>query len=83
MISISKEKIEDELIAKTRMQSYNYTVIEAVLINLMMPFINYAFVFAFSSAPRMEGNKDIPLLAFLLTMQILTFRSLKKAYNEE
>jgi hypothetical protein len=27
IISISKEKIEDELIAKIRMQSYNYSVI--------------------------------------------------------
>jgi hypothetical protein len=26
----------------------------------------------------MEGNKDIGLLALLLTVQILTFRSLKK-----
>jgi hypothetical protein len=83
IISISKGKIEDEIIAKIRMQSYNYAVIGTVIFYLIMPFINYATVFAFSSVPRMEGKKDIPLLAFLLTMQILTFRSLKKAYNEE
>jgi hypothetical protein len=83
IISISKEKIEDELIAKIRMQSYNYAVIGTVAYYLIMPFINYAIVFAFSSAPRMEGNNDITLLALLLTVQILTFRSLKKAYNEE
>ena len=65
------------------MQSYDYAVIGTVIFYLIMPFINYATVFAFSSVPRMEGKKDIPLLAFLLTMQILTFRSLKKAYNEE
>jgi hypothetical protein len=83
IISISKEKIEDELIAKIRMQSYNYSVIGTVMFYLIKPFINYTIVFAFSSAPRMEGSKDIGLLAFLLTVQILTFRSLKKAYNEE
>jgi len=83
IISISKEKIEDELIAKIRMQSYNYAVIGTVAYYLIMPFINYAIVFAFSSAPKMEGNNDITLLALLLTVQILTFRSLKKAYNEE
>jgi hypothetical protein len=83
IISISKEKIEDELIAKIRMQSYNYAVIATVAYYLITPFINYAIVFAFSSAPRMEGNNDITLLALLLTVQILTFRSLKKAYNEE
>jgi hypothetical protein len=83
IISISKEKIEDELIAKIRMQSYNYAVIGTVMFYLIKPFINYAIVFVFSSAPRMEGSKDIGLLAFLLTVQIFTFRSLKKAYNEE
>jgi hypothetical protein len=83
IISISKEKIEDELIAKIRMQSYNYAVIGTVMFYLIKPFINYAIVFVFSSAPIMEGSKDIGLLAFLLTVQIFTFRSLKKAYNEE
>ena len=83
IISISKEKIEDELIAKMRMQSYNYAVIGTVMFYLIKPFINYAIVFVFSSAPRMEGSKDIGLLALLLTVQIFTFRSLKKAYNEE
>jgi succinate dehydrogenase hydrophobic anchor subunit len=83
IISISKEKIEDELIAKIRMQSYNYAVIGTVIFYLIKPFINYAIVFVFSSAPRMEGSKDIGLLALLLTVQIFTFRSLKKAYNEE
>jgi hypothetical protein len=83
IISISKEKIEDELIAKIRMQSYNYAVIGIVMFYLIKPFINYAIVFVFSSAPRMEGSEDIGLLALLLTVQIFTFRSLKKAYNEE
>jgi hypothetical protein len=63
------------------MQSYNYAVIGTVMFYLIKPFINYAIVFAFSSAPRMEGSKDIGLLALLLTVQIFTFRSLKKAYN--
>ena len=83
IISISKEKIEDELMSKIRMQSYNYTVIGTVLFYLAIPFINYLILFIFSSSPKMEGNKDIPLLSIMLIMQILTFRKLKKAYNEE
>ena len=83
LISISKEKIEDELVLKLRLQSYNYAVIATVLVYLILPFFNYAIVFSFSSAPKMEGNKDIPLLAMLLTLQILTLRSLKRAYNEK
>jgi hypothetical protein len=83
IISISKEQIEDELIIKIRMQSYNYAVIGAVLLYLIMPFVNYALYFNNSYTPKMDGSKDVAVLALLLTIQILTFRKLKKAYNEE
>ena len=83
IISISKEKIEDELIIKIRMQSYNYAVIGAVLLYLIMPFVNYALYFNNSYTPKMDGSKDVAVLALLLTIQIFTFRKLKKAYNEE
>jgi hypothetical protein len=83
IISISKEKIEDELIAKIRMQSYNYTVIGTVLCYLIFPFINFTIVSIFSSMPKIEGSKDIPLLGVMLIMQIFTFRKLKKSFDEE
>jgi hypothetical protein len=83
LISVSKEKLEDELIVKLRMQSYNYAFIVGVLFALIMPFINYSIVFVFSSAPKMEMTSDFTILAILLTIQIITFRRLKKAYNEE
>lgn len=83
IISISKEKIEDELILKLRMQSYNYAVIGAVIVYLTLPFINLAIVASFSSIPKMDGSKDVAVLGLLLTIQILAFRKLKKAYDEE
>ena len=83
IISISKEKMEDELMIKIRMQSYNYAVMGAVLLYLIMPFVNYALYFNNSYTPKMNGSKDVAVLALLLTIQILTFRKLKKAYNEE
>ncbi|RTY82585.1 hypothetical protein EKL99_07710 [Flavobacterium sp. ZB4P23] len=83
IISISREKIEDELIAKIRLQSYNYAVIGTVLLYLILPFIHYAITFSFSSTPKIEGSKDIPLLAVMLAIQIITFKKLKRAYNEE
>ena len=83
MIAISKEKVEDELIAKIRMQSYHNAVIGTVIGYLSLPFISYIISFSFAAAPKMEDNKDIPIFGFLLVMQILTFRQLKKAYNEE
>ena len=83
MISISKEKVEDELIAKIRTQSYNYAVIGTVLFYLAFPFVVLVVESIFSSMPRIEGSKDVSVLGVLLMMQILTFRKLKKAYNEE
>ena len=83
IISISREKIEDELIGKIRMQSYNYAVIVTVLIYLILPFINFTIVSIFSSMPKIEGSKDVSILGVLLMSQIFTFRKLKKAYNEE
>ena len=83
IISISREKIEDELIGKIRMQSYNYAVIVTVLIYLILPFINFTIVSIFSSIPKIEGSKDVSILGVLLMSQIFTFRKLKKAYNEE
>ena len=83
VIAISKEKVEDELIAKIRMQSYHYAVIATVIGYLSLPFIFYIISFSFSTAPKMEAVKDIPIFGVLLCTQILTFRKLKKAYNEE
>jgi len=83
MISISKEKIEDELMAKIRAQSYNYAVIGTVLFYLTFPFVVLIVESIFSSMPKIEGSKDVSVLGVLLFMQILTFRKLKKAYNEE
>jgi hypothetical protein len=83
IISISREKIEDELIAKIRLQSYNYAVIGTVLLYLVLPFIQYAITFSFTSIPKIEGSKDVSVLGVLLMSQILAFRKLNKAYNEE
>lgn len=83
MISISKEKVEDELMAKIRTQSYNYAVIGTVLFYLAFPFVVLIIESIFSSMPKIEGSKDVSVLGVLLMMQILTFRKLKKAYNEE
>ena len=83
IISISKEKIEDELMTKIRTQSYNYAVIGTVLFYLIIPFINFIIATIFSSTPKIEGSSDISILGLMLSMQILTFRKLKRAYNEK
>ena len=83
IISISREKIEDELIAKIRMQSYQYAGLGTVLFYLAIPFVHFIIELLLSDKPTIEGSKDVSVLGVLLMMQILTFRKLKKAYNEE
>jgi hypothetical protein len=83
LISISREKIEDELIIKLRMQSYSYAFIVGVLFFLIMPFINYGYLLIKGSVLKMEGVSDFTILGTILAMQIYSFGLLKKAYNEE
>ena len=82
-ISISKEKVEDELIIILRMKSYSYAFIGGVLYVIIMPFINYLLVLLYSNNPKIEGVSDFTILGMLLTIQIYSFWSLKSSYNEE
>ncbi|MFV8371526.1 hypothetical protein [Flavobacterium sp. LB2P74] len=83
IISISREKIDDELIAKIRMQSYNYAVVMTVIVYLALPFIHFAIKSIFLLMPKIEGSKDLSVLGLLIAIQILTFRKLKRAYDEK
>ena len=83
MIAISKEKVEDELIAKIRMQSYHYAVIGTVMIHFFVYFFPHVITLLLSGTPTIEESKDVSVLVCLLVIKIITFRKLKKAYNEE
>lgn len=83
MIAISKEKVEDELITKIRMQSYHYAVIGTVIVHFFMSFVPSILALLFSETPRIEESMGISILTCLLVIKIITFSKLKKAYNEE
>ncbi len=83
VISISKEKVEDELIITLRMKSYSYAFIGGVLYVMIMPYINFLIIYLYSSKPKIEGVSDFTILGMLLTIQIFSFRSLKRSYNEK
>ena len=82
IISISKEKIEDELSIKLRMQSYTFSFICGILYALVLPFVNYLFDFVLSAEnPNIEGLGDFSILWILLTVQVLFFESLKRFHK--
>lgn len=79
MISISKEKIEDELITQLRMQSYTFAFFWGVLYALFQPFINYVVaLFVEGEGTTFELLGDFQILWFLLIIQVTYFSVLKR-----
>jgi len=79
LMSIAKDKVEDEMVVKLRMQSYTYAFVAGVLYALIMPFIEYGV----SNALKPEGEAfhdigDFQLLLFILMIQLLCFHTLKR-----
>ena len=78
LISISKEKIEDELITSLRMQSYTFSFIAGVIITLLTnPIFN--FIANFISQRQGENFQEVgdwEILWILLSVQVFYFEFL-------
>jgi hypothetical protein len=81
-ISISKEKIEDELVTKLRMQSYTFAFIFGVIFTLLLPFIDYFFDYIFKTNEAMiKDMGDWQILWILLSIQVFYFEYLKRLHR--
>lgn len=80
LISISKEKVEDELITTLRMQSYTFAFIAGVIITLITnPLVNYiANLVSQKQQENFEGVGDWEILWILLSVQVFYFELLKR-----
>ena len=80
LISISKEKMEDELITSLRMQSYTFAFIAGVIITLLTnPLFNYiANLISQKQQENFEGVGDWKILWILLSVQVFYFELLKR-----
>ena len=80
LVSISKEKIEDELITSLRMQSYTFAFIAGVIITLLTnPLFNY--IANIISQKRQENFQEVgdwEILWILLSVQVFYFEFLKR-----
>lgn len=79
LMSVAREKVEDEMVVKLRMQSYTYAFVAGVIYALVMPFVEYGV----SNAMKPEGEEfhdigDFQLLLFILMVQLLCFHTLKR-----
>ena len=79
IISISKDKIEDEFIESLRAQSYRLAFVLTVLYALIQPYIEYVVDFLLNDNPKDFGSFSyFQVLTFMLVIQIAFFEQLKR-----
>lgn len=79
IISISKDKIEDEYIKSLRMQSYAFAFIFGVVFTLVQPLARLLFeLLSNTNQAIIKDTGDFELLWILLFVQIFYFEFLKR-----
>jgi len=79
IISISKDKIEDELTIKLRAQSYAVAVVITVLYAMTQPFVEWLVASVLKGETiDYKGLGDFQVLIFMLLIQIGFFGLLKR-----
>ncbi len=79
MVSISKEKIEDELMASLRATSYRLALIIGVLYALVQPYVTYAIESLIDPDNAAIDNGYFQVLLYILLIQIMFFHILKRS----
>ncbi|MEE9407368.1 MAG: hypothetical protein V3V28_04750 [Polaribacter sp.] len=77
IISLSKEKLEDEFIDSLRAQSYRFAFIMAIVYSLVQPLINYGVAVLFNQDDKLQGFSYFQVLFFMLIVQLMFFWQLK------
>ena len=80
LISLSKDKIEDEFIDSLRSQSYRLAFIIAIVYSLVQPIINFVVGSILNQDDDFEGFNYFQVLFFMLIVQLMFFYQLKR-YN--
>lgn len=79
LMSIARDKEEDELITKLRMQSYTYAFIIGVLYALIMPYIDLGVSSLVHGGGEVYKDLgDFQVLMFMLFIQLFSFITLKR-----
>ncbi|QNM86323.1 hypothetical protein H9W90_04150 [Polaribacter pectinis] len=78
LISLSKEKIEDEFIDSLRSQSYRLAFIMAIVYSLVQPLVNYGVGNLLNQNEEMKSFSYFQVLFFMLIVQLMFFWQLKR-----
>ena len=78
IVSISKEKIEDEMINAIRMQSYALAFIFGVIYSILQPLINYGVELIIDPKDATMEMSYFQVLIFMLLIQLMFFHIMLK-----
>ncbi|MCF7561403.1 hypothetical protein L3X39_12210 [Sabulilitoribacter multivorans] len=78
VISISREKIEDELIESLRSKSYALAFIIGVIYTMLQPAVNYVADLIIDSQEEIGNIYYFEVLLFMLLIQVMFFEVLKR-----
>ena len=78
IISLSKEKVEDEFIDSLRSQSYRLAFILAIVYSLVQPLVNYGVAVLFNQDDKLQGFSYFQVLFFMLIVQLMFFWQLRR-----
>ena len=79
LMSVSRDKQEDELTIKLRMQSYAWAFIVGVVYALVMPYVEFGVDSALNSGTEEFKNLgDFQVLLFMLMIQLMCYHTLKR-----
>ena len=79
IMSISKDKIEDEMTIQLRAQSYMYAFVLGVIYALIMPYVEFGVSNVVNNGG--EAYKDLgdfQVLLFMLMIQLMFYHNLKR-----
>ena len=80
LMSIARDKEEDELILKLRMQSYTYAFVTGVIYALVMPYVDFGVSnIVHGGGEVYKDLGDFQVLIFMLLVQLLCFAALKRS----
>lgn len=79
LMSIARDKEEDELTIKLRMQSYAWAFIVGVVYALIMPYVEFGVDSVVNSGTEEFKNLgDFQVLLFMLMIQLMCYHTLKR-----
>jgi hypothetical protein len=78
VISLSKEKLEDEFIDSLRSQSYRLAFLLAIVYSLAQPLVNYGLALLINQNDELKSFDYFQVLFFMLIVQLMFFWKLKR-----